>query len=39
MAEPDGLRLLGLDIGGTSSRARVVVDGAVVAEARRPAPA
>ena len=28
------IRLLGLDIGGTSSRARVVVDGAVVAEAQ-----
>jgi glucosamine kinase len=28
------VRLLGLDIGGTSSRARVVVDGAVVAEAQ-----
>ncbi|HEY0718361.1 MAG TPA: hypothetical protein VGD68_12155, partial [Streptosporangiaceae bacterium] len=27
-------RLLGLDIGGTSSRARVVVDGTVVAEVR-----
>ncbi len=29
-----GLRLLGLDIGGTSSRARLVVDGQVVAESR-----
>jgi glucosamine kinase len=28
------IRLLGLDIGGTSSRARMVVDGAVVAEAQ-----
>jgi N-acetylglucosamine kinase-like BadF-type ATPase len=28
------MRLLGLDIGGTSSRARVVVDGIVVAEAQ-----
>ena len=28
------MRLLGLDIGGTSSRARVVEDGTVVAEAR-----
>jgi N-acetylglucosamine kinase-like BadF-type ATPase len=28
------IRLLGLDIGGTSSRARVMVDGAVVAEAQ-----
>jgi glucosamine kinase len=28
------IRLLGLDIGGTSSRARMVVDGAIVAEAQ-----
>ena len=28
------IRLLGLDIGGTSSRARVVADGVVEAEAR-----
>src|ERR1700753_2958109 len=33
-ARVTSIRLLGLDIGGTSSRARVMVDGAVVAEAQ-----
>ena len=36
MAEPDGLRLLGIDIGGTRSRARLCTGGQVTAESQGP---
>ncbi len=36
MAEPDGPRLLGIDIGGTRSRARLCTDGQVTAETDGP---
>ena len=36
MAEPDGPRLLGIDIGGTRSRARLCTDGRITAETEGP---
>ena len=36
MAEPDGPRLLGIDIGGTRSRARLCTGGQVTAESQGP---
>jgi N-acetylglucosamine kinase-like BadF-type ATPase len=36
MAEPDGLRLLGIDIGGTRSRARLCTGGQLTAESHGP---
>ena len=36
MAEPDGPRLLGIDIGGTRSRARLCTGGQITAESDGP---